>query len=128
MNKRGANVANEQNLVPLNQRTKAEQREITRLGGIASGEARRRQKTIREMAQAILNMDVAPDACVKLGALSAEQINSIGMAILAVHANKAMEGDVASARLLMDAAEKGKENNTAVAGVQIIMAEGDEKL
>lgn len=122
-------MANEQNLVPLNQRTKAEQREITRLGGIASGETRRRQKTMREMAQAILNMEISPQqAGMKLGALSAEQINNIGMAILAVHATKAMEGDVASARLLMDAAEKGKENNTAVAGVQIIMAEGDEKL
>lgn len=117
-----------ENLVPVTQRSKDEARELSRLGGIASGEARRRQKTIREMAQAILNMDITPQASVKLGALSAEQINSIGMAILAVHANKAMEGDVASARLLMDAAEKGKENNTAVAGVQIIMAEGDEKL
>ena len=117
-----------ENLVPVTQRSKDEARELSRLGGIASGEARRRQKTIREMAQAILNMDITPQAGVKLGALSAEQINSIGMAILAVHANKAMEGDVASARLLMDAAEKGKENNTAVAGVQIIMAEGDEKL
>lgn len=122
-------MANEQNLVPLNQRTKAEQREITRLGGIASGETRRRQKTIREMAQAILNMEISPQqAGMKLGALSAEQINNIGMAILAVHATKAMEGDVASARLLMEAAEKGKENNTAAAAVQIIMAEGDEKL
>jgi hypothetical protein len=122
-------VANEQNLLRPEDRTPEERRESARIAGIASGEARRRQKTIREMAQAILNMEISPQqAGMKLGALSAEQINNIGMAILAVHATKAMEGDVASARLLMDAAEKGKENNTAVAGVQIIMAEGDEKL
>lgn len=122
-------MANEQNLLRPEDRTPEQRRESARIAGIASGEARRRQKTIREMAQAILNMEISPQyAGMKLGALSAEQINNIGMAILAVHATKAMEGDVASARLLMDAAEKGKENNTAVAGVQIIMAEGDEKL
>ncbi|MBO5704897.1 MAG: hypothetical protein J6R99_02675 [Alphaproteobacteria bacterium] len=122
-------MANEQNLVPFNQLSETEHRELARRGGLKSVETRRRQKTIREMAQAILNMEISPQqAGMKLGALSAEQINNIGMAILAVHANKAMEGDVASARLLMDAAEKGKENNTAAAGVQIIMAKGDEKL
>ena len=121
-------MANEQNLVPFNQLTENEQRELARRGGLASAEARRRQKTIAEMARAVLNMEITATPDVKLGALSAEQIKTIGMAILAVHANKAMEGDVASARLLMDAAEKGKESNTAVAGVQIIMAEGDEKL
>lgn len=122
-------MANEQNLLRPEDRTPEQRRESARIAGIASGEARRRQKTIREMAQAILNMEIRPQqAGMKLGALSAEQINNIGMAILAVHATKAMEGDVASARLLMEAAEKGKENNTAVAGVQIIMAEGDEKL
>lgn len=46
-------MANEQNLVPLNNRTKAEQREITRMGGIASGKSRRekrdRHKRIQEL-------------------------------------------------------------------------------
>lgn len=119
---------NTKGLVSFADMSPSERAAIQRKGIEASKKAVARQKTIREMAQAILNMDITPQAGVKLGALSAEQINSIGMAILAVHANKAMEGDVASARLLMDAAEKGKENNTAVAGVQIIMADGDEKL
>ena len=42
-----------ENLKPQNTRTKDEQREIARLGGIASGEARRRKKTFREIAEAI---------------------------------------------------------------------------
>lgn len=41
-------MANEQNLKPQNTRTKAEQREIARQGGIASGKARREQKLIRD--------------------------------------------------------------------------------
>ena len=46
-------MANEQNLVPFNKRTEAEQKEITRKGGIASGKARRekrdRHKRIQEL-------------------------------------------------------------------------------
>ena len=41
-------MANEQNLKPQNTRTKSEQREIARQGGIASGKARREQKLIRD--------------------------------------------------------------------------------
>jgi hypothetical protein len=38
----------EDNLIPMNERTKEEQREIARMGGIASGEARRRRKTLKD--------------------------------------------------------------------------------
>ena len=41
-------MANEQNLKPQNMRTKAEQREIARQGGIASGKARRENKLIKD--------------------------------------------------------------------------------
>lgn len=43
----------DENLVPLNKRTKSEQRKIQSMGGIASGEARRRQRTLREIAMAV---------------------------------------------------------------------------
>lgn len=39
------------NLIPMNERTKDEQREIARAGGIASGEARRRKRTLRQIAE-----------------------------------------------------------------------------
>lgn len=41
-------MANEQNLIPQNMRTKSEQRAIAAAGGRASGEARRRRKTLKE--------------------------------------------------------------------------------
>lgn len=41
-------MANEQNLIPQNKRTKSEQRAIAAAGGKASGEARRARKTLRE--------------------------------------------------------------------------------
>lgn len=41
-------MANEQNLKPQNTRTKSEQREIARLGGKASGKARRENKLLKD--------------------------------------------------------------------------------
>ena len=49
---------NEKNLIPFNQRTESEQREIARQGGIKSGEVRREQKTYREMAKAMLSAQI----------------------------------------------------------------------
>ena len=51
--KRGGDVPREdgyKNLVPLDQRTKDEQRTIQEKGGIASGVARRRKRSMREAA------------------------------------------------------------------------------
>lgn len=52
-------MANEQNLKPQNKRTKSEQREIAKKGGIKSGEARRRKKALKETMQMLLDLPVA---------------------------------------------------------------------
>jgi len=39
------------NLIPMNERTKEERREIATAGGKASGEARRRKRTLRQIAE-----------------------------------------------------------------------------
>ena len=49
-------MAGEENLIPLNKRTKEEQREITTAGGIASGESRRKRKAMREQAELLLSL------------------------------------------------------------------------
>ena len=46
---------NESNLIPLNERTKEQQREIARQGGIASGEARREKATMRKTLEMLLD-------------------------------------------------------------------------
>lgn len=51
-------MANEQNLKPLSQRTKSEQRKIQSQGGKASGEARRARKTLREELLSLLSEDI----------------------------------------------------------------------
>ncbi len=47
------------NLIPMNERTKDEQREIARKGGIASGEARRRKRTLRQIAEMLAEKEIA---------------------------------------------------------------------
>ena len=41
-------MANEKNLIPFNERTESERRAIATTGGIASGEARRNKKLLRD--------------------------------------------------------------------------------
>ena len=52
---------NDKNLIPFNQRTESEQREIARQGGIKSGEVRREQKTYRDMAKAMLSATITDE-------------------------------------------------------------------
>lgn len=52
-------LANEENLIPLDERTKSEQREIARQGGIASGKARRRKRSMKEAADLYLSLPVS---------------------------------------------------------------------
>lgn len=48
-----------ENLVPQNTRTKEKQREIARMGGVASGESKRQKKTMREW------LEIAMQAVIK---------------------------------------------------------------
>jgi hypothetical protein len=49
---------NDQNLIPTTELTETERRELARKGGIASGEARRRRKQLREDLLAMLDEEV----------------------------------------------------------------------
>jgi hypothetical protein len=43
------------NLIPMNERTKEEQKEIAKMGGIASGEARREKATMKKALEMLLD-------------------------------------------------------------------------
>ena len=51
-------MANEKNLIPQSERTKSEQREIARQGGIASGIARREKKTVQKILDDYLDSKI----------------------------------------------------------------------
>ena len=52
---------NDKNLIPFNQRTESEKREIAKKGGKKSCEVRREQKTYRAMAKAMLSATITDE-------------------------------------------------------------------
>ena len=58
-------MANEENLIPFNERTESEQRQIAQKGGIASGAARRRKRSMKEAADYYLSLPEKPPNIVK---------------------------------------------------------------
>lgn len=102
-------LANEENLKkgePYRFRTGEQQVEIARRGGIASGEARRRKKTMRETAQMVLDMQI-PNAAkelktkLKVMGLSEEDFTYQAAVMVAI-VNQAMKGNTKAAAFLRD--------------------------
>lgn len=91
---------NDENLIPLNKRTKSEQREIAKKGGKKSGEARRRKKSLKAAMEMVLALPVKDDDI--LGTLSAMGIETDGMdnmtAMVCALMRKAVSGDVAATK------------------------------
>ena len=93
----------EKNLIPFDERTEAEQREIAAAGGRASGAARRRKRALKEAAD--LYLSLPPDrrkwnALARRG-VDPEDIDNQMLMIAGLHA-AAAEGDARAGRLLVD--------------------------
>lgn len=92
-------MANEENLIPLNERTKNEQREIQRKGGIASGAKRREKADLKKKVNQILEMDVFSPQLKE--ALEEKGLNATNQtAIATVLLQKALKGDMRAIELL----------------------------
>lgn len=91
------------NLVSLADRTTEEQREIAKKGGKASGEARRKNQTLKQVARMILYAKAPPSMSAALeqcGIPEDERTNLT--ALIAGQVVKAAEGDTRAARYLME--------------------------
>jgi len=92
------------NIIPNCERTPTERKEIAKKGGQASGEARRKRKTFREVFKALLPMQVNSDKVTDLTSLiqdtnpemTAEQ------AIAMAQIYKAINGDTQAAIFVRD--------------------------
>lgn len=65
-------MANEQNLVPFDERSEREARELGQKGGIASGKARRRKKNMKQKMQLLLSLPAADNDQVELTAMGVD--------------------------------------------------------
>ena len=89
------------NLVPVNQRSKEEQRQIQSAGGKASGESRRRRKTQAEIIRQIMDLTLTPEeggAALQALGLDPTWATDANVAVM----QKARKGDVESLRYLRD--------------------------
>lgn len=88
-------MANEKNLIPNSERSPSELREIARRGGIKSGQARRRKKTLSELAKMIAENPAPTTAKKKLTkmGISDEDANNNACIVAAVY-DKAIKGNM----------------------------------
>ncbi len=95
-------MANEQNLIPVNKRTKSEQREIQKKGGIASGETRRKKKSMKQAMNTLLSLPVTDDdnkeKLISLGIDPDDADNQ--MMVMATMMQKALNGNVSAAQFI----------------------------
>lgn len=100
---RGGDVSNEKNLIPFNKRTESEQREIAQQGGIASGKARRRKRSMREAADYYLALPETDRRSVNAllrDAVDPEDIDN-QMAVIKGITARAKKGDPQAANVLL---------------------------
>ena len=91
------------NLIPFNERTEGEQRKIAQKGGIASGKARRRKRTMREAAQLILKAPANAEQTELLKNFGFDEQDCTNlMAIMIKAAQMAVNGNLKAAEFIRD--------------------------
>lgn len=97
-------MPNAENLIPANERSPEENRELGRKGGIASGVSRRRKRSLKEAADLFLALPVkgkgAQGCLKKLGIEEADMDNQMAMVIGLVQ--EATAGNAKAAQVVID--------------------------
>jgi len=95
-------MANEQNLIPTNRRSKSETRELGRKGGINSGKARREKKTFGQIASLLLDLSLREngdraeiEVKKSLQGVAGENV-SVKVALMLALIKKGLDGDIAA--------------------------------
>lgn len=113
---RGGDMPNEKNLIPFDQRTESERREIAASGGRASGVSRRRKKSLREAADLYLSLSPTDKRLwnkIARRGVDPEDIDN-QMAMIIGLTERATLGDAKAAKVIVDLlGEGGKEQPPA---------------
>lgn len=126
-------MANIQNLIPNSERTPEELREMTRKAGIASGEARRRKKSLREKAKLLMSLSVQDQEelykAKQLG-LADDDIDLEMMNLIHMHniIKKENFNSVGAFNSLKDLTDEEQENGNTQQPILNINIQGSDKL
>ena len=97
-------MPNEKNLIPMDQRSKSEARELGRNGGIASGVSRRRKRSLKEAADLYLSLPVSDRKMwnkISRRGVDPEDIDN-QMAMIIGLTMAATAGDAKAAKIIVD--------------------------
>lgn len=97
-------MANEQNIIPNSERTPEERKAIARAGGIASGAARRRKRSLKQAADLYLSLPVTDRRVwnkIARDGVEPEDIDN-QMAMIVGLTEAAVQGDARCAKVLVD--------------------------
>lgn len=105
---------NENNLIPLSERTKEEQREICSKGGKKSVESRRRKKALKSLMTDLLASDITDTEIYNSTADMGYDIGDMtyGAAITAAMVRAAATGDVKAFNAIVDLIGEGSSGET----------------
>ena len=124
-------MANIDNLIKNEDLTPEERRESARRAGIASGEARRRKKTMRETLETVLAMQVGDgkstdiEAITKFAQLKGKNI-TVQEAMIIAQTQKALKGDLAALQFIRDTmGQKPTDNMNLVAEMTPLVIKDD---
>ena len=118
-------MPNEQNLIPMDQRSQSEARELGREGGRASGVSRRRKRSLREAADLYLSLPVANRRA--WNKISAEGVDPDDidnqMAMIIGLTQKAIKGDAKAAKIIVDLIGPEQREDDAMTKLDNLLAE-----
>lgn len=104
MKKKVVTVANEENLIPNEERTPSERRENARKAGIASGKARRRKRSMKEAADLFLSLPVSDKRKFNKAVRRYVDVEDIDNQMLMIMGlvDAATDGDAGAAKVVID--------------------------
>jgi hypothetical protein len=129
-------MANEQNLIPFDERSKSEARELGAKGGKASGEARRLKKTCRDFFMQLREMPVNDEkliAAMKRAGFTNNDDLTYGAAMAMQTMIKAMKGNSQMMRLAYEMMGENQTQGVVVnsgppeINVNFVKADKDER-
>lgn len=113
-------MPNEKNLIPMDQRSQSEARELGRKGGKASGASRRRKRSLKEAADIYLSLPVTERRAfnkIARAGVDPEDIDN-QMAMIIGLTMAATDGDAKAAKVIIDLL--GEDSKGDGEGVQIV--------
>ena len=116
-------MPNEKNLIPMDQRSKSEARDLGQKGGIASGISRRRKRSLKEAADLYLSLPVSDRKMwnkISRRGVDPEDIDN-QMAMIIGLTIAATAGDAKAAKVIVDLL--GEDSNSEEAAVHPLVSD-----